>query len=626
MAASSSVILQGSIEQLRRHAPFDQMSAEHLALLAVGLKLAYFARGSTITSSQAGVAATLYIVQSGLVRGVLESDTTGQDHIEYGQGECFPLPAVLGERPALQRYQAMEDTFCLLSDAATVHELARRSAPFLEFGSNRSAALLRRSYASLQVIYAQQSMSEVPFGESLRELVHRAPVCCLPGDSVRDAVKAMNAARVGSIIVADAAGDPLGIFTERDLLRTTAEGTLDLDQPVTRYMSAPPHRLPASATAAEAAVLMARAGIRHVVLVEGRRLAGVVSERDLFALQRMSMRGIVDAIGMANDVEALARACAEIHKLAANLLAHGVAAEHLTQMISTLNDRVASRILVFEAARHDLAGIRFCWVALGSEGRLEQTFATDQDNGILFAAQAAPEEVRARLLPFATAVNRALDACGFPLCKGNIMAGNPLWCLSIEEWKEKFSGWIRDPLPKALLNAAIFFDLRGVWGAQDLAQDLQAWLGAEVRDNRRFIRAMAQGALESRPPLGLLTDFVTTDADGAPGSIDLKTQGTRPFIDAARIFALASGSVATSTAQRLRASGEHLRIPHDETEAAVEAFHFILLYRLRHQQHDPAHGNRIRPDALNELDRQILKEAFRQARKLQSRLALDYQL
>ena len=139
-------------------------------------------------------------------------------------------------------------------------------------------------------------------------------------------------------------------------------------------------------------------------------------------------------------------------------------------------------------------------------------------------------------------------------------------------------------------------------------------------------RAMAQGALESRPPLGLLTDFVTTDADGAPGSIDLKTQGTRPFIDAARIFALASGSVATSTAQRLRASGEHLRIPHDETEEAVEAFHFILLYRLRHQQHDPAQGNRIRPDALNELDRQILKEAFRQARKLQSRLALDYQL
>ena len=626
MAESSNVMVRANIDFLRRHMPFDQMSRKDLDFLAASFKLAYFSRGCTITSSQAGKAATLYIVQSGLVRGVLESDITGQDHIEYGLGECFPLPAVLGERPTLQRYQALEDTFCLQTDAASVHELARRSAPFLEYGSNRSGALLRRSYASLRAVYAQQSTGEDPLSESLRELLRRVPITCQPDDSLRYAVKSMNAARVGSMIVVDAAGIPLGIFTERDLLRYTAQGDLDLDKPVTQYMRAPPNCLPASATAAEAAVLMARAGIRHVVVLEGRRLAGIVSERDLFALQRMSMRSILDAIGMAKDVDALVCACADIRKLATNMLAHGVAVEQLTLMIATQNERVANRILELETAHHDLEGIRFCWMALGSEGRLEQTLATDQDNAILFAAEAAPAQVRTRLLPVAAAVNRALDACGFPLCKGEIMAGNPLWCLSLAEWKQKFSGWIRDPLPKALLNAAIFFDLRGVWGAHDLAQDLQAWLGVEVRDNQRFLRAMAQVALESRPPLGLFADFVTTDAEGAPDSIDLKTQGTRPFVDAARIFAIASGCVAPSTAQRLRGSGEYLRIPRDEIEAAVEAFHFILLYRLRQQQHNPEHGNRIRPEALNELDRRILKEAFRQARKLQSRLALDYQL
>jgi CBS domain-containing protein len=55
----------------------------------------------------------------------------------------------------------------------------------------------------------------------------------------------------------------------------------------------------------------------------------------------------------------------------------------------------------------------------------------------------------------------------------------------------------------------------------------------------------------------------------------------------------------------------------------------MLLFRLRHQflgAGPEAQANLINPDALNELDRRILKEAFRQARKLQNRLSLDYQL
>ena len=626
MSPSPGVIVQGIMDQLRSHAPFDQLSADDLVFLASGLRLAYYSRGRVITASDSGVARVLFIVQSGVARGELECGTPGQDSVEYGVGECFPLAAVIGARATVHRYEAIEDTFCYEADATTVLELARRSAPFLEFCSSRAGALLRQSYASLQALYARQSTAEVSVRARLGDLVRRAALTCSSGSSTGDAIRAMHAARVGSIIVLGEAGEPLGIFTERDLVRVMATDSFEQGARVSGYMSALLHCLPVSAQAAEAAVLMARTGIRHVVVMDGDRLAGMVSERDLFALQRTSLHGIIDAIGAAADVAALSHAAAEIRNLASSMLAQGVGAEQLTQMIATLNDRLTCRVLALEAARHDLSQIRICWIALGSEGRLEQTLATDQDNGIIFASAASAAETRARLLPFAVAVNQSLDACSFPLCKGNIMAVNPDWCLSIEEWKQKFSAWIRDPLPKALLNASIFFDFRGLWGEEGLAHELRAWLAGEVRDNQRFLRAMAQGALESRPPLGLLTDFVTSDSDGSPGSIDLKAQGTRTFVDAARIFALASASAETSSAQRLRASGERLHVPREEVEAVVEAFHFILLYRLRQQQSDPTHANRIRPGALNELDRRILKEALRQARKLQNRLALDYQL
>lgn len=64
--------------------------------------------------------------------------------------------------------------------------------------------------------------------------------------------------------------------------------------------------------------------------------------------------------------------------------------------------------------------------------------------------------------------------------------------------------------------------------------------------------------------------------------------------------------------------------------AIIDSFNFIQLLRLRHQHLETEAGqagdNRIHPDKLNELDRRILKESFRQVRKLQSRIKMDYQV
>ena len=271
--------------------------------------------------------------------------------------------------------------------------------------------------------------------------------------------------KVSAIIIVDDAGKPLGIFTERDLVRHTAAGEVDRDRAIAGFMTPDPIGLPVTATASEAALVMAQRNIRHLLICDEGRLAGVVSERGLFALQRLSMREVTQIIELAESHDELRAGAAEIRSLATNLLAQGIGAEQLTQLIAALNDKLTQRILVLEAARHDLAGVRFCWLALGSEGRHEQTFATDQDNAILFASGEGEEDaVRARLLPFARAVNEALDACGFPLCKGEIMASNPAWCLSASEWRQCFGRWIRAPLPEALLNASIFFDFRPLWG------------------------------------------------------------------------------------------------------------------------------------------------------------------
>jgi CBS domain-containing protein len=142
---------------------------------------------------------------------------------------------------------------------------------------------------------------------------------------------------------------------------------------------------------------------------------------------------------------------------------------------------------------------------------------------------------------------------------------------------------------------------------------------------------LVANAMQAEPPLGVIRKFRTDDGEHA-GTLDLKTQGTRIFVDAARAFALALGIAETNTSQRLRLAGRRLNIDERQMASVVEAYHFLQMLRLRAQRGEldaePAGDrarthtalNRVDPYALNDLDQRMLKESFRQARALQAQL------
>ncbi|KAB2938079.1 MAG: CBS domain-containing protein [Rhodocyclaceae bacterium] len=465
----------------------------------------------------------------------------------------------------------------------------------------------------------------------LGSLIRRKPETVPLDATVRQAIRVMDEKRIGSIIVADGEGRlPLGIFTLRDLLHRVALPGCTLDLPIANVMTAGVITVKPQTTAYQAALIMGRRGLRHLLVVdEAGSLLGIVSQNDLFALQRTGVNDVTGNIREARDLAALQSCSRDIRSMADAMLRQGVAADQLTHLISTLNDLLTLRIIELTHDEFDLPQVRWCWIALGSEGRYEQTLSTDQDNGIIFDVDGKEAgRIREALLPFAGAVNNKLDACGFPLCKGGIMAGNPEWCLSLEEWRARFAKWIQMPEPKALLNASIFFDFRPLYGDEELSHELREWLLGMSGKATLFLRLMSENALQCAPPLGMIRDFVYDNSKDFPHTIDLKMYGSRPFVDAARIFALTNNVAMTGTAQRLRGAAEATNLGAD-IEAMIDGFYFIQLLRLRHQQelsNGNAGANRIDPDKLNELDRHILKEAFKQARKLQDKLRLDYRL
>lgn len=631
MSTSTSIgqpaesLIVSTIEDLKRHAPFDAMEPDALRFLALRLTLRYYAKGAIVLRPDDGEVQHLYIVQKGAISGA--EHTKAGFALTLSEGECFPIGALISRRATTLTFTAAEDAFCYALRREDFEQAMDTSRVFRNFATRRIAALFEQSRRAVQSDYTARVSDATSLMAPLKSIVRHPPETVLPDATIRSVLEKMKSLRIGSMVIADEHQRPVGIFTERDVLDRVALGNVAQSESIAAVMTPDPFSLAASAPLFEAAQAMARHRFRHVLLMEEGALVGVVSERDLFSMQRLSLGEIAKAIEHAADAASLARAAQEVRKLAVALLAQGVAAEQLTQFVTTLNDAIVERALKLAALEAPPPAVPWCWLGLGSEGRMEQTLATDQDNALLFVASSGDTEaIRTAFLAFATVANGILDQAGFPLCKGDIMAKNPLWCLNAVEWRTTFEDWIRAGSPQALLNAAIFFDFRPLAGEIDLANTLRQWLTETIQGQPLFLRHMAANALQARPPLGVLRDFVADD-DAYPGTIDLKKYGARPFVDAARVFALQNGITATNTSERIRGVAPRLRMGEDEAGAIVDGFHFVQLLRLRQQEIAGTHPpNRIDPESLNELDRRILKEALRQARKLQSRLEMDFRL
>lgn len=651
--APARSLVTGLRDLLARHAPFAQMAPADVEALAAASSEAYFAPGERIAGPEDGPIRRLFWVRSGAVTALRSHRAEGASGFsatfrtaaaaaasgavdlldesgrELEAGDLLPIAAWLGRRAATATYAARDDVFCLVLPEAAIERAIAASTPFAAFLQARTLRLLELSRQAVQADYASRLLAGQSLESPLGVLARKTPVAVAAGTPLETALALMHERRVGSLLVLDGEGRAQGILTRHDVLGRVALPNRPLADPIDAVVSVPVVTLDIAATANDAAIAMSRHGVRHIPVTERGRVVGLVSERDLFAMQRLSLTEIGGALRGAADIDALRHAAADIRRFAAALLGQGVQSRQLTALISHLNDLLTERLVAIVACRHGADLDRVCWLAFGSEGRSEQTIATDQDNGLVFDSD-DPDRDRPAWLAFSRDVNDSLDACGYPLCRGQIMASSPHCCLARDEWRDRFSHWIAHGSPADLLKACIFFDLRPLAGNSALAAPLTEVACGDAARTPRFIRQLADNVLARTPPLSWHGGLDTERSDGAE-RIDLKLRGSAIFVDAARLYALANGVRPTGTRQRFEAVAPRLGAPAHESEGWSGAFEFLQLLRLRVQigsaaaTDTPVAANAIDVATLNDVDRRVLKECFRIARTLQQRIALDWQ-
>lgn len=471
-----------------------------------------------------------------------------------------------------------------------------------------------------------------PFRTRVGELV-RGPARTIALESTAgEAARAMRDGAVGALVVMEA-GQPAGIVTEADMARRVLAQGHGPDAPLDAFVSSPLIGIDANRPLFEALMAMLRTGIGHLAVFEQGRLIGVISERDWLRMQERHPAALFREIEAAERVEALAALRREALALARRLFGEDGAAAALTALLSEINDRVGRRVIELALAAMERRGplpARFAWLAMGSEGRGEQTLATDQDNGILFedVPAAGREAVQRWFLGLAERAVEGLENCGFARCKGDVMASNPELCLPLEGWEAKFTRLIAEPDPAALLKASIYFDFRVLVGDQPLGESLWGWLLERIAHNPSFLNHLAAGLADHRPIVSRPFWRLRVALGMNPGDVNLKREAVLPLVHGLRVMALGLGVAASNSLARLEALRGAGALAPEKADALAGAFEFLTLLRVRHQFAQAERGepadNVLVFRTLDPLQQRFLIDALKTVRDFQDYVIAEH--
>ena len=628
MVHSVSVVTEAVVTFLEKIPPFQFMPAAELRSLAKVTSLEYFPKDSVILAAGDRASDSLYIVQKGAVKLGIRTQVGKELVLDMrGEGEIFGLLSLMSRDVARLNVIAVEDTFCYSISREDMQDVIARHHEVSDYLLRTS--LTRYMDRSLSELRTQVNLlgnsEQLLYSLSVNDVARHVAATCGAATTIRNASQIASRGSAGALFVVDEGGRAIGAVTDRDFANKVVAESISAEEPVTRIMSSPAVSVEGSERVFQALLAMLGHDIHHVLVTENGLPAGVLTSHDLMVLQGKSPLSLARHIEQQQTIDGLAKAQKRVGDLLPLLMREGAKASHITRVVAELNDRVTAKIL--ELAEKELGPppVRYCWVVMGSEGRREQTFKTDQDNALIYAGpsdEADEPIINIYFRSLADFVADALERCGYPRCPGGYMAGNPRYRLSLTGWQKTFDIWLHEAEYHATEDATILFDMRPVAGDFGLHERLWVHVTERLKAADFFKSILASIAIGRKPPLGFFRTFVVERGGEHKEELDVKSFGTGPIVDAARVFALDAGVNQTNTVDRLSALQAAGYLEGTTLTDMQEAFEFLKLLRLENQLQQAREtlplDNYVSPRKLTHLQRGLLREAFQTVARVQS--------
>jgi CBS domain-containing protein len=627
--------MEAEVLEIRQHmsrfAPFDALSDELLDAVAGSGNVAYFKAGSEILERDAPVD-ELHYIRSGAVDVFRRS---GALHNRLEEGDIFGHFSLLRSHKAHFPATAIEDTLIYLIPETMFEKLCAEDEQFADFVELEQPRL--KSAVEKHLGDARMMTTRV------RKLITRPPVAVDASMPVQEAARRITEAHATAVLVLGEAdenprhnvtgGDGqsrslLGIVTDGDLRRRVVAAALPAQTPIGAIVAGDVITVQSDETLQEAMLAMLRNNVKHMPVLHRRRLAGMLHISDIVRHQTHTGLYLSDRIFSQSSGDGLAKMLPDVRESFVRMVEEGANSQMIGASLSTIGRGFTRRLLELAEAELGPPPVPYAFMALGSMARNEQTIVTDQDNALVLDDRFDADRHDAYFYELARRVSDGLDACGYSYCTGGVMATNPQWRQPLARWKQTFRHWIEQPTPERLLHSSIFFDLDAVCGESAFVVQLQDMIADMAPRSPLFLAAMARNASNRTPPLGFFRNFVMEKDGKQNNTINVKRRGTAPMIDLIRVHALASGSTAQNSFDRLNDIEKTSLLPSGVGERIRYALEFISMVRVRHQaielQRDQPPGNSVRPEDISSAERHNLKDAFQLLSDAQKFLQFRY--
>jgi len=465
-------------------------------------------------------------------------------------------------------------------------------------------------------------MMNLPISSITREYVS-----CDMDTSIHKAALLMNKKKHNALLVTRDT-EPVGILTDSDLRNRAVAKEQDLNKPVYGIMSSPLIRISDQSLLYEGILQVNENSVSHLV-VEDRngKISGIFSKLDLLEVQHNSISYLIREVNAANTVESLKNIHNKIPVLVKILIESGARIFNITYMISTVADAITQRLIEFAIDEMGEPPAKFAFMALGSEGRREQTLVTDQDNAIIFedVPNEKQSEVNRYFLYFGKKINLWLDRIGYQYCPGEVMAGNPQWCQPLSKWEKYFTNWAGQKSDEAILGAAVFFDFRIVYGEKQYGRDLRQHIGRAVSGKDVFFSSLAREVASYEIPVNIFNGSDT--ARSLPESLNMKN-ALSPLTGFIRVYSLQNRIIESNSLQRLEKMRRLNIIPETDYQELQNMYCSLMEIRFRSQVNailaNHAPDNIVGQEELTALEQTIVRKAFSEIKRFQNLIVQDF--
>ncbi|MDX2471707.1 MAG: DUF294 nucleotidyltransferase-like domain-containing protein [SAR324 cluster bacterium] len=470
----------------------------------------------------------------------------------------------------------------------------------------------------------------ISISQDLRDLISTSPIILPLGTSLQEAATNMAEKGLSVFLVSDDSGNLVGIVTDQDLrVKGYAKG-LSASHKVQEIMSSPLECFPPTMNRMDALNHMLVKKRHHLVIMEDGKCLGLVGKDDFIQERTHSPLFLARRVARSTQISQLTKIFSKLPQTMQALLDEGISLREIAPLFSHQNDLILRKAVELTEKNMPTPPPQpYVFLVLGSEGRGEQSFKTDQDNAILYQDPPAGEEesTAAWFLEYGCLLADRLNDIGFPYCLGEIMASNPKWNQPLSKWKDYFSNWITHPTPQEVLQANIFFDFKGVYGDIILAERLEEHLTNILgQGNPIFFANLAKNALSGKPALGFFGKLQTQSSGPHKDAIDLKKKALALIVDITRCHALKHGIHERGTMQRLVALGQikGLKI----CTELLEAYFQLQILRIKNQLHQIQNGrepdNHLEVGLLPQVDQAKLKASLQIIEQAQKHLLEVY--